>query len=114
MFVSSWLIIGWDIKDMLAKLFGIGPVKLFSAISSRCRYESCESCEGILPWSIFDLSRRILNKGLLSCILGGIIPENLLFPRSKIVRFLKFFNTAENDLVKLLLDRWSELRKGEE
>jgi hypothetical protein len=114
MFVSSWLVIGWHIEDMLVKLFGIEPVKLFLARSSRWRYESCESCQGILPWSMFDRSRRILNKGFLSCIHGGIIPEKRLFPRSKTVRFLKFFNTADKDPVKLLLDRWSELREDVE
>jgi len=106
--------IGWHIEDMLAKLFGIEPVKLFSARSSRWRYESCESCHGILPWSIFDRSIRILKKGLVSRIHGGIVPEILLYARSRIVRFLKFFNIAEKDPVKLLLDRCSELTEDME
>jgi hypothetical protein len=99
---------------VLAKLFGIEPVKLFSARSSRWRYESCEICHGILPWGIFDRSIRIFNRGLVSRIHGGIVPEILLFARSRIVRFLKFFNIAEKDPVKLLLDRCSEISEDVE
>jgi len=92
----------------LERFLGMEPIKLLPDRSSSWRKESCDSCQGILPWSMFDRNMSTLSKGLLNPIHEGIVSESLFSPRSRISSLLHRLRKFGNPPLRPLFARCTD------
>ena len=93
--------------------WGIFPERLLCERSNIWRVGRPHNFKGMLPVNELDLKLRICKQGMLSPIEARIGPENLLSPRSRILRLVQFFKEGTSP-EKLLLERIKNMSKVRE